>query len=177
MRHYADTATHAPTSRHERREPTSFHLGENIHFAHRKGGDQRTSLRPLDASRREAQRRSLLRLRASVRGSISQTADTAPWKRRALTGASPDAADSAQELAEQDVARVDGQCDGHGRADRRGRIRIDEGSYGTCGECGVISLRNGWKPFLMRRIASTARRAWRRHEAKHDFPTRSGSPG
>lgn len=138
MRHYADTATHAPTSRHERREPTSFDRARTFTSPTEKAADQRTRARPLDASRREAQRRSLLRLRASVRGSISQTADTALMEGAELTGASPDAADLAQELAEQDVAlSLMGSATGTAEQIDAALDRIDEGSYGICGECGV----------------------------------------
>jgi DnaK suppressor protein len=73
-----------------------------------------------------------------MRGKISQTADAALTEGVELTGASPDSADLAQELTEQDVAvSLLGSASGTVEQIEAALDRIDEGSYGICAQCGV----------------------------------------
>lgn len=138
MRHNASTIEHAPATRRERREPLKLDNARAFTSPTDKAADQRTRAAPLAAARREARRRSLLRLEAACARNISQTANAALTDGAELTGASPDSADLAQELTEQDVAvSLMGSALGTVAQIEEALDRIDEGSYGICEECGV----------------------------------------
>jgi len=85
----------------------------------------------------KGQRRALLALRARLRGNAAQTADTA------LSGcgvettcASPDTADRASEIAEQDLAvSLLGSVTGTLEQIEAALQRIEDGNYGRCMEC------------------------------------------
>ncbi len=92
--------------------------------------------RPPDGPRLETQRRVLLDLRARLQGSAVQAADAALTGSTETTSASPDTADRACEIVEQDLAlSLLGSA-----ADTLDQIeaaldRIEDGSYGHCAEC------------------------------------------
>jgi RNA polymerase-binding protein DksA len=83
-------------------------------------------------------RRSLVSLHARMRQDISNTADALMKEGGKLAGNSPDTADLASELTEQDVA-VSLLDSARGTFDQISIAldRMDEGRYGYCEDCGV----------------------------------------
>jgi DnaK suppressor protein len=77
-------------------------------------------------------------LQARLRGDISQPADTVLKEGVESSSASPDMADLARELAEQEVAvGLLGTASGTFEQIEAALDRIDDGSYGFCAECGA----------------------------------------
>jgi len=91
------------------------------------------------APRVENQRHALVALRARLLGNVAQTANAA------LSGcgieatcASPDTADRASEVFEQDLAiSLLGSANGTLEQIEAALRHIDDGSYGRCVECGT----------------------------------------
>ena len=135
---WRSTNTKNRTSLHHERQRQSF--DDFGAFESPRGGQSFN--RPHDArnnsSRRAAQRRSLLRLHARMRQDMSQTAGVLLNDLGESTSASPDTADLARELCEQDVA-VSLLDSATGTVDQiqTALDRIDAGSYGTCEDCGA----------------------------------------
>jgi DnaK suppressor protein len=87
----------------------------------------------------EKQRRALLALRARLQGNVSRTADRALSEYGIeTTCASPDTADRANEILEQDLAlSLLGSASGTLEQIEVALQRIEDGSYGRCTECDV----------------------------------------
>ncbi len=110
-------------------------------FGSATGPDMTRSLRAaaLSAVHVESQRQALLALQARLQGDVIETADTA------LSGCgieqscgSPDTADRASEIVEQDVALgLLGSATGTLEQIEAALQRIDDGTYGHCMQCGV----------------------------------------
>lgn len=86
----------------------------------------------------EIQRQALLALRARLRGDVAQTAGSALGGSIAATSASPDTADCASEITEQDLAvRLLGSATGTLEQIEAALQRMEDGSYGRCANCDV----------------------------------------
>ena len=126
---------------------------------------RRSFSRPHEArnhtSQRDAERRSLVRLHARVQQDISQTAGVLLNEVGESTSASPDTADLARELSEQDVA-VSLLDTATGTVDQiqAALDRIDDGSYGFCEDCGerIPEERLAALPYAAHCVRCAARR-------------------
>jgi DnaK suppressor protein len=126
------------TSLHHERQRQSFDDFGAFEFPRGRQSFNRSHDARNHTSQGDAQRRSLLRLHARMRQDISQTAGVLLNDVGEATSASPDTADLARELSEQDVAvsLLDSASDTVDQI-QAALDRIDEGSYGFCEDCGA----------------------------------------